>query len=126
MLHVLGQQDAALGLDRGGDDQRIVERQIAGPRDLHRLPMDLPCQRPCGPCEFFHDLEGRVDLAPVPAQLAPRDAGELVDDLDACDTTGCEHFLGPRASPIALGKRVDQDVGIEEALTGHWPLPARS
>src|SRR6185312_6646078 len=65
------------------------------------------------------------DLRPVPAQLAPRDVREFVEDLHTNQTTFRNQRFGSGAARFVGGKSVDQDVGVEEPLTGHLPPPAR-
>src|SRR6185312_15372000 len=83
-------------------------------------------QRPRRPQQILNDGKGGFDLRPVPAQLAPRDVRELVEDLHTNDTTFRYQRFGSSAPRFIGGKSVNQDIGVEEPLSGHLPPPART
>src|SRR5665647_991271 len=79
--HVLAVEDMAAGLDRGGDDQRIVEGQlvILGKHPCREVHVKRERQRRIDHREYIGNRLG--DCGPIPTLLASRDGRELVQHL---------------------------------------------
>ena len=71
-------------------------------------------QRARRPDQLFNYRECGFNLFPLPTQLAPRDAGELIEDVYADDTTVGKQRLGLSAARLIGGEGVNQNIGVED------------
>ena len=126
MLKILAQQYAASSIDCRRDDQCIVEshRMVARQRNSSRVNRHR--QRQGRPEEVFYDAQSCLSLRPFPGQFAACHVCEFIQNLHPDHAPVCQQRLGLRAARVVGRKSVNQDVGIEELVTGHLPHPDRS
>ena len=93
MLHVLRVENGAARLQRGGHDEAVVDREAGALSDIEAALVRPDAKRQDRAGEA-HARQQLADFTQAKAELAGRHAGELVQDLDADDSVGCENRLG--------------------------------
>jgi len=103
LLQVFATQYLAIGIQCGGDDQSIVERQLMVASQHDSPGMNSGSQWARRAEQFFDNRNRGFNLFPLPTQLAPRDGREFVEDLNADDATVGDERLGSGAARIISG-----------------------
>src|SRR5215469_2026523 len=85
ILQILAEEGVAAGVERGRDDQRVVESETVIPRNRPRRLVKRHRQRQRRLDQGQGIFDRLADLVPALAELAARDRCELVEHLDAED-----------------------------------------
>ena len=123
ILHVLGKQRRAAGVQCGGGDHAVVDGQAMALREVHAQFMRDLGER----MNLTNRTDGRQDVACFGVghvQLARGNRGEFFEHLHA----EVPPLANQRLRRIGLGiitrKKIEQDVGVEKMLRNAQALRA--
>src|SRR3954465_11011523 len=114
VLHIFAIENVAAGLDGGGDDQGIVERQPVILSERARRCVQVECEREWRFNQRQHIGDCLADFMPFFFLLAPRDGRELIEHLHAELAAACQQRARPSGLPADL-LGIHQNISIEES-----------
>src|ERR1700720_2934540 len=119
VLQILCVQGGAVGPQRGGENQRIVNSHVVPFRNDQSVFVSVHGDRDRIGAEELKYPEGLPYVVPGHTNLAAGDIGKLVQNLHADDPTLRQQLLGPASARILRTQTVNQNVSIEERPTAH-------
>lgn len=125
VLQVFGVEDCAACACGRRDDPAVIDREAVAAHDVEGLVVRLDRDR--------LDITGIPDPGKDVAHLVQahfeflrHDIHGLVEDLDADRAALRKKSLNPVSLARLSGERGENDVGVEEWLSAHWPRAGRT
>ena len=113
MLEILAVERFAARLDRGGEDQRVINVEIVAPGERDGEFVRRQRDRPYVIYERPEVGQRRLDDRPIEAKFLAGDPHELVENLGADDAAIAESAPGDIAARI-VRNRINEDISVEE------------